>query len=211
LREHASQREKLAITIDYYIIVTGELDKALHASEEFADIYPRDDLGYEFLDWIYSMQGQYEKAMDLVRQALRLSPDHVVHHADLVNILLSTQRFDEARQQILAAHSRYLDSFVLHAATYALAFLGRDSASMAKEQQWLATNSALENQGLLLESDTEAYYGHLIKARKLTNQYVDSAIRADTKEAAAIGWENAALRDSAFGYFALAREEALAG
>ena len=34
LREHASEREKLAITADYYRIVTGELDKAAQTYQE---------------------------------------------------------------------------------------------------------------------------------------------------------------------------------
>ena len=42
LREHASEREKLAIAADYYRNVTGELDKAAQTYQEEIESYPRD-------------------------------------------------------------------------------------------------------------------------------------------------------------------------
>ena len=72
-----------------------------------------------------------------------------------------------------------------HNALYALAFLGADSAAMAEQQQWFAGKPDFENYGLALASDTEAYGGHMGKARELTKRAVDSAIRADSKETGA--------------------------
>ena len=56
LREHASEREKLAITADYYLNVTGELEKAAQTYQEEIESYPRDtgahvDLGCVSLAW----------------------------------------------------------------------------------------------------------------------------------------------------------------
>ena len=45
---------------------------------------------------------------------------------------------------------------------------------MAEQQQWFAGKPE-ENYGLSLASDTEAYAGHLGKARELTKRSVDSA------------------------------------
>src|SRR5262249_29795091 len=59
--------------------------------------------------------------------------------------------------------------------------------------------------------DAEAFEGRLGKARELTRRAVDSAIRADSKEVAAIWWENAAIREAAFGIFTEARQAAAAG
>ena len=91
---------------------------------------------------------------------------------DLVNSLLSLQRFDETRQIIHEVQARKLDNVILHNALYALAFLGSDSAAMAEQQQWFAGKPE-ENIGLALASDTEAYGGHLRKARELTKQAAD--------------------------------------
>ncbi len=212
LREHASEREKLLIAADYYSNVTGQLDKAAQSYQEMMDSYPRDPAAYSALGLTYASRGQYDKAAETTRQDQQLGePASVVPYVNLGNDLLALQRFDEARQVIQEAHTRKLDDYILRSALYALAFLAADSAAMAEQQQWFASNPGVENLGLSLASDTEAYAGHLGKARELTRRSVDSAIRADSKETAAIWWENAALREAAFGNFAEAKEAAVAG
>ena len=196
LREHASEREKLAIAADYYRNVTGELDKAAQTYQEEIESYPRDSAAYGNLGIVYGAQGQYEKAAEVTRQACALHRISVAHYGNLANYALALQRFDEARQIIHEAQARKLDDFILHNALYALAFLGADSAAMAEQQQWFAGKPDYENFGLALASDTEAYAGHLGKARELTKRAVDSAIRADSKENGAIWQANAALRAS---------------
>jgi serine/threonine protein kinase/Tfp pilus assembly protein PilF len=210
LREHASEREKLLITADYYRNVTGELDRAARTYQELIENYPRDKDGYFSLGIVYSAQGRYQKATDVLRQAQHLVPD-VLFSESLTNYLLALQRFDEARQTIQEERAGKLDNFPLHNALYALAFLAADSQAMAEQQQWFAGEPEVENFGLSLAADTEAYAGHLAKARELTRLSVHSAIRADSKENGAIYWENAALREAAFGNLADAGQAADAG
>jgi tetratricopeptide (TPR) repeat protein len=59
-----------------------------------------------------------------------------------------------------------------------------------------------------LDSDSEAYAGHLRRARELTLRASDSAMRADSKEDGAIWWVNAALREAAFGNSSEAKQKA---
>jgi hypothetical protein len=80
---------------------------------------------------------------------------------------------------------------------------------MAEQQQWFASQPDYKNDGLSLESDTQAFFGHLAKARELTKQATASAIREDDKEMGAITYENAALREVAFGNVSEARETQL--
>ena len=207
LREHASEREKLAISADYYS-VTGELDKAAQTYQEEIESYPREYRAHLHLGNVYIEQGQYERAAESYRQSLRLAPDNVAPYTNLANSLLSLQRFDEMRQIIHEAQARKLDDFILHNQLYALAFLGADSAGMAEQQQWFAGKPEYENFGLALASDTEAYKGHLGKAQELTKRAVDSAIRADNKESGAIWQANAALQQAAYGKSTEARQSA---
>jgi eukaryotic-like serine/threonine-protein kinase len=81
---------------------------------------------------------------------------------------------------------------------------------MGEEQQWFAGKPE-ENLGLALASDTEAYSGHLSKARELTKQSIDSAIRADSKETGAVCQENAAISEAAFGNATEAKQAAAEG
>ena len=101
-----------------------------------------------------------------------------------------------------------MDNFILHNALYALAFLGSDSAAMAEQQQWFGGKPAYESSGLTFASDTEAYGGHLGKARELTKRAVDSAVRADNKEGGAIWGAIVAQREAAYGNPAEARQSA---
>jgi tetratricopeptide (TPR) repeat protein len=207
LREHASEREKLRIAAAYYSYVTGELDKAAQTYQESIESYPRSPGAYGSLGIVYSSQGQYEKAAEVTRQAVRLTPDDPGYYTNLANIALALQRFDEARQSIHEVQARKADNVVLRNAMYALAFLGADSAAMAEQQKWYAGKPE-ENEGLALASDTEAYAGHVGKARELTKRAVDSAIRADSKENGAIWEANAAVLQAAYGNTAEARQSA---
>jgi serine/threonine protein kinase/tetratricopeptide (TPR) repeat protein len=206
LREHASEREKLRITGNYYQNVTGELDKAAQTYQERIESYPREPLAYGNLGIVYSEQGQYQKATEITRQGLRLAPDRVGSYDNLTNYAVALQRFDETRQIIGEAQARKMDDATFHNALYALAFLGSDSAAMAEQQKWYAGKPEFETYGLALASDTEAYAGHMGKARELTKRALESAIRADSKENGAIWQAIAAQREAAYGNPAEARQ-----
>jgi len=62
-----------------------------------------------------------------------------------------------------------------------------------------------------MEADTEAYAGHVRKARELSRKSVESATRADSKENGAIWEENAAVREAAFGNDAESKKAAADG
>lgn len=82
---------------------------------------------------------------------------------------------------------------ILHYALYALAFAEHNSAAMEEQQKWFVGRAESENYGLSLASDSEAYAGHLDKARKLAKLAVCSAIRTDNRENGATWYENGAL------------------
>jgi serine/threonine protein kinase/tetratricopeptide (TPR) repeat protein len=205
LRDHASEREKLEITANYYDTVTGELDKAAQTYQEEIESYPRESEVYTRLGVVFALQGQYEKAMEITAQALRLAPDRLSGYTNTANYALALQRFEQARQTINDAQARKLDDAIFHEALYALAFLQSDSTAMAKQQQWF-TGKPEENWGLALASDTEAYAGHLSKARELIQRAVDAAIQTDSKENGAIFEAIAAQREAAYGHPAEARQ-----
>ncbi len=205
LREHVSEREKLAITADYYLNVTGELDKATRTFQEEIESYPREFSPYRDLGLVYASQGRYEKAAEITRQELHLAPN-AGSYQNLANYTLALQRFDETRQIIREAQTRKLDDATLHNALYGLVFLEVDSAAMAQQQQWFAAKADYANWGLVLASDTEAYAGHLDKARELTKRAVDSAVGVDSKESGAISQAIAAQREAAYGNAAEARQ-----
>jgi tetratricopeptide (TPR) repeat protein len=208
LRDHASERERLEITGHYYQWVTGELDKAAQTFREETESYPREPSAYANLGVVYGQLGQYEKAAEIYRQAIPLAPGNVASYVSLATYTLALQRFSETKQIIRGAQARKLDDYGLHSALYALAFVGADSDAMTEQQQRLEGKAESENYGLALASDTEAYGGHLDKARELTRRAVDSAIQTDQKEIGATWQANAALQQAAYGNAAEARQSA---
>jgi eukaryotic-like serine/threonine-protein kinase len=209
LRDHASEREKLSVSAAYYR-VTGELDKAAQTSQERVESYPREWIAYSSLGLVLASQGQYAKSAEIAKQGLRVASDQVYLYEVLAFDAMALQHFNEAQQTIHEAQERKLDDSYLHNDLYALAFLDSDSAAMAAQQQWFAGRPEYENYGLALASDTEAYRGHVAKARELTRRAVDSAIHADSRENGAIWQANAALQQAAYNNSAEARQAAAA-
>jgi len=208
LREHSSEREKLVIVANYYSNVTGEVDKGAQNYQQEIESYPREASGYMGLGMEYAAQGQYEKAAEVTRQALRLTPDRMSPYVNLANFALALQRFGETRQIIHEAQARKLDDAVSHLALYATAFVGADSAAMTEQEQWFAAKPEYENYGLALASDTQAYAGHVRKARELSQQAAESAVRADAKEVGAFYLANTAVQEASYGNTAEARQTA---
>ena len=207
-RAHSSEREKLAIAADYYRFVTGELDKSAQTYQEWIENYPRDDAAYSALGITYASLGQYDKAEEAHRQNLRLAPEVGAPYMNLGNCLLALQRFDEARQIAKTALARNFDDYILRNELYAAAFIAQDSQGMAEQEGWFRSQPDSAHFGLALESDTQAYSGHLDKARDLTRQAIALAVRSDSKENAAIWQDNQALREAAFGNLAEGRRNA---
>jgi tetratricopeptide (TPR) repeat protein len=209
LRVHASAREKLHITANYYQTVTGELDKAAQTYQEEIESYPREWRGYNNLGGVYAQEGEYKKGAEITRETLRIAPpDQGSLYENLAFYALALQRFDEARQMLHEVQARKMDDYALHNFLHALAFLGADSAAMAEQQRWFADKAQYETFGLALASDTATYAGHVDKARELTKRAVDSAVRADSKENGATWLANAAIEQAAYGNPAEARQSA---
>jgi eukaryotic-like serine/threonine-protein kinase len=201
LREHTSEREKLKIAGIYYSNVTGELDKAAQTFEQEIEIY-KESGSYMNLGIVYMAQGKYEKGEETIKKGVQ----DAVALVNLTVCALALQHFDEARRLIHEAQAQGADTFEIHFHLYILAFLASNSAAMAEQLRWFAARSDYENIGLDLASDTEAYQGRVWKSRELRKRAVDSAIRADQKESAAVFVADAALQRAAYGNTTEARQ-----
>jgi tetratricopeptide (TPR) repeat protein len=205
LRDRVTEREKLRISSAYFW-ATGELDKETQTYELWEANYPRDSVPHLDLAADYSAMGQYDKALAEYQAVLRLAPDDVMSYAMLGATYSSLNRLDEAKTTFDQALARKLDSLVLRAQIYFLAFLRGDAAQMEQQLAWVAGKRGYEDGFLSMQSDTEAYYGQLGKGRDFSRRAVASAVRADDKETAALCQVNAALPEAELGNAALARQ-----
>jgi serine/threonine protein kinase/tetratricopeptide (TPR) repeat protein len=207
LRDKVSEREKYRISSLYYQNVTGELEQASQVYELWAKSYPLDSVPPGNLGDLYSQLGQYEKAVTQAQEALRLEPS-IVGYTNLAAYYLALGRLDDARKGIEQAQARNLDGDFLHQEIYYLSFLLSDVAEMARQVAWAAGKPGTEDLLLSSQSDTDAYYGRLGKARDFSRRAVDAAVRANAKEAAALWQVNAAMREAEFGNSATAKQDA---
>jgi eukaryotic-like serine/threonine-protein kinase len=88
-----------------------------------------------------------------------------------------------------------------------LAFLRGDRTEVERQVVWAAGKPGFEDTILSNQSDTEAYYGRLAKAREFTRRAVDSAVRNVSRETAAQWQVNAASREAEFGNITGAKQE----
>jgi tetratricopeptide (TPR) repeat protein/tRNA A-37 threonylcarbamoyl transferase component Bud32 len=207
-RDRASEREKLLIAGNYYLSVSGEIDKAREIFEEWVESYPKDYIAWGSLAMAEWELGMHEKALEANREFLRLQPENVIGYINLGAAYMVVQRLDEARQVSLEAEARHLDDVQIHENLYGLDFLAHDAEGMAKERRWMESRPDYSSQGFSLEADTAAYGGEMRKARELTRQAVDWSLRAGNRENAAMWQANAAVRDAGVGEAAEARREA---
>lgn len=205
LRDRVSERERFPIMTNYYLVVTGQLDKAKETYELWQKTYPRDDLTYAGLGYIASLEGNLEDALAEDQESLRRKPNDWVAYASLADDYINLDRFDEADAVFREAGKRQLEGQYLSMNRYVLAFLQGDAAKM---DTLAATASTAGSEDVLLaaQADTEGWRGRGMHAHELTQRAIEEARKSDSSEAAASYQAAAALREAEFGY----RSEAIA-
>jgi serine/threonine protein kinase len=208
LRDRVSEREKLRIAATYFN-TTGEIEKETQTYELWTANYPRDSIPHGNLSACYFNLGQHEKALRETQEASRLAPS-VTGYANTGLEYIYLNQLEQAKATLDEALAHKLDGGNLRSIIYLLAFLRGDTAQMEQQLAWGAGKPGDEDSLLSTQSDTEAYYGRLSKARDFSRRAIDSARRADSKESAALWQANAALREAELGNAAAAKQGAAA-
>jgi eukaryotic-like serine/threonine-protein kinase len=199
LRDTVSDREKYRFSAFYYHLVIGDLEKAVETYQLWASDYPHDNAPRGNLGAIYVSLGEYDKALVQIAEDLHLNPDSVPSYTNLMDDYTALNRLEDAKAAFQQAKKRNLDGAFLRLNLYGIAFLQNDTAEMERQVAWAMGKPQGENSLLSAQSDTEAYFGRLGRARELTQQAVDSASRNDQQETAGEWQMNAALREAESG------------
>jgi eukaryotic-like serine/threonine-protein kinase len=198
LRDRTTEKERFYIDSNYYMLATGELDKAAGVFKQWKQEYPRDLVPYVNLGAIATNFGQLEAALNNDLEGVHLNSESLVVLRNLSYDYMNLNRLDDARQVLEQARSHKMDQALLPN-FYQLAFLRADEREMARCLGAAEEDTATEPTLLSSQADSEASNGHLAKAREYSRRAVDLSLTADAKEDAA-GWEAAeAFREAEFG------------
>jgi tetratricopeptide (TPR) repeat protein len=208
LREKVSERERFFIEGYYHFWVTRELEKAAQTYELWQQTYPRDDMPYIMLGAFSATLGNWEKALEQFREALRLDPNNSVNFLNLGIAYTTLNRLDEAGAVYKQSEERKLESELLLQSRYWLAFLKGNTAQMAQLVSAAMGKPGAEDLLLATQADTEGWYGKLKNAHELTRRAMESAQHNEAKEVAAVYQAAAALREVEAGNRGQARAEA---
>jgi serine/threonine protein kinase/tetratricopeptide (TPR) repeat protein len=206
LRDRVSEREKFRITATYYLLVTGELEKAIQNYELWAQTYPRSSEPYGNLGVDYTFLGDYQKAVAASLEDLRLNPGSAAAYTNLVGLYSALDRLNDGQITYQEAIERKIDNPVLRGNRYGVAFLAGDAPEMQKQID-AVTGKPGEDILFSFASDTEAFHGRLAQARELSQRAINSAKQNDSAETAAAWQMNYALREAEFGNTEQCRRE----
>jgi len=195
LRDHATELEKLIIS-GLYFRATGDIEKQMLTLQLREADYPREAAPHNNLAACEAELGRHESSLSEFKEAFRLDPNSMSHYSNLGMAYLRVNQLEEAKDTFDQALAHNLDGGRLRQNIYFLAFLHGDDSQMRQQVSWAAGKRGEEDLLLSTESDTEAYYGRLDQARDFSRQAVESAVRADSKEIAALWKAGAALREA---------------
>jgi len=210
LRNTVGERERFPIEANYYLNVTGELDKAAATYELWLQTYSRAGSAYGNLGVVYGNLGRWDDALTVTKEAIRWNPNIGPLYLNLGSIYEALNRLQEAEDAYHQAKEHKLGSDELLANRYQLAFLKGDVSQMEQLAAAASGKPGMENLLLAFQADTAAWYGKLTVSRQLSIRAIDSAERSDAKETAATYEAAAALREVEMGNTEQARHEALA-
>ena len=207
LRDRVSERERYRISATYYHTVTGELEKAIEEYQSWSKSYPRDDTPHLNLGVIYQQLGQYNKSVAETKESL-LRNRTTTGYGNLSFDYIALNRLDDAEKVLQDAQAKGFDGLYIRGNLYLVAFRRGDIKGMEQQLAWAAGRLGDEDTMLSGQADTEAYYGRLLRARDYSRRASESAVRAGSKETAALWQAIAGLREAEFGDPAAARQNA---
>lgn len=172
LRERTSETEKLYINLFYNRVVTNDLEKAIEVGEIWKKTYPRFWRPYHSLADIYLDVGEFEKAVENGREAVRLNPKAAATYSNYAGGLMFLNRFDEAEQVYKQAFDNNLDAPEYHWYLYWIAYSRSDTAEMQRQMDWLQ-NGSYERWAFVIKAQTAALAGQWRKSRELENRAIE--------------------------------------
>jgi tetratricopeptide (TPR) repeat protein len=203
-----SERERYVISWRYHRDATQAWDKGLELARSWAAAYPRESTAFNSIGFAAWSLGQYQQAIDPLRESIRLDSRFFAPRLNLVWTLTALNRFEEAVQAIDEARAANVDHLGFLQMAYLLAFLRDDTASMTS-----TLNAALarpEPSAYNWQARVAAFSGHMLDAHEAFRGGVAATNGAGLRELSGLFSAQDAIAHAVVGQCAEARREAAA-
>ena len=184
LKDRTSEPERLYIIAHYYAD-NGQLEKGQAAYELFKQTYPRDITPYINMGVTYFQLGEFDKAVAIGQEAIRIDPDEARGYNDAVQGYLGLNRPEEAKGLLSAGLQRNSGFVSMHDALANIAYAQGDLAEMEKQETFLHDQPDLEMSLNSRHGDIAASHGQILKAREFYQKARQIAQRLQLKDSEA--------------------------
>ena len=123
---------------------------------------------------------------------------------------IALDKLSDVENLLQQAQAKGYDGIDIRGNLYLLAFRRGDQKGMEQQLAWAAGRVGDEDVMLSGQADTDAYYGRLARAREDSRRASESAVRAGSRETAALWQVFAGLREAEFDNTAAARQNVAA-
>ena len=151
--------------------------------------------------------GQYEKAVELLKQAWQLEPRQPNSPRSLAYCYLALNRTQEARELLDRALEEKYDGWSVHAARFSAAAMQGDNPTLEAERRWSAAQPASTNIADWIWADA-VQRGRMKEARKIAERQIEELRAAGYNEAASLSAAGLANEEALFGNYEEARKYA---
>ncbi|MFY9844168.1 MAG: protein kinase [Terriglobales bacterium] len=184
LKDRTSEPERLYIIAHYYAD-NGQLEKGQAAYELFKQTYPRDITPYINMGVTYFQLGEFDKAVAIGQEAIRIDPDEARGYNDAVQGYLGLNRPEEAKGLLFAGLQRNSGFVSMHDALANIAYAQGNLAEMEKQETFLHDQPDLEMSLNSRHGDIAASHGQILKAREFYEKARQIAQRLQLKDSEA--------------------------
>src|ERR1700691_3372325 len=157
------------LIVPLYLSIGGDLEKAYPVYEEWVQNFPLDGVGHHNFGHALVFLGQFDRAADEYREALRLSPT-MTGYDSLMSSTLYAGRLAEAKAVFEEAQSHKLDSIEMHFNAQLLAFLQHDETGMQTQLAWARGNPEAEAGILQGMGREKAYRGQFRESQMILHK-----------------------------------------
>jgi DNA-binding winged helix-turn-helix (wHTH) protein/tetratricopeptide (TPR) repeat protein len=181
--DQVTEREKFSIKYQYDYEVTGNQSDAAATLEMWKESFPEEFQPANSLAYMYNVLGQFERALEEGKEALRRNPTHGFPYSNLAHSYRGLGDFDAARETAEQAVALNIETLPTRRLLYQLAIMAGDHKTASAHVEW-GRDRPREFEIVAARAQVACCSGKLQQAR----QYFDETVRmADARNLADVG------------------------